>query len=77
MTIMFYLEKPEEGGETAFPAADNITYNEAVCFFNYDVGMIQPAETLNNVFMSLTFFFFLCINSMISESHSTVQISTV
>lgn len=33
MTIMFYLEKPEEGGETAFPAADNITYNEAVCFY--------------------------------------------
>jgi len=28
MTIMFYLEKPEEGGETAFPAADNVTYSE-------------------------------------------------
>lgn len=29
MTIMFYLEAPEDGGETAFPAADNITYSEA------------------------------------------------
>lgn len=30
MTIMIYLREPEDGGETAFPAADNITYSDAV-----------------------------------------------
>jgi len=29
ITIMAYLAVPEEGGETAFPAADNITYSDA------------------------------------------------
>ncbi|XP_057291010.1 transmembrane prolyl 4-hydroxylase-like [Hydractinia symbiolongicarpus] len=29
MTIMIYLREPEDGGETAFPAADNITYSDA------------------------------------------------
>lgn len=29
ITIMAYLDTPEEGGETAFPAADNITYADA------------------------------------------------
>jgi len=29
ITIMAYLAEPEEGGETAFPAADNITYSDA------------------------------------------------
>jgi len=29
ITAMGYLEAPEEGGETAFPAADNITYADA------------------------------------------------
>jgi len=34
MTIMFYLEAPTDGGETAFPAADNITYSDAVSFLS-------------------------------------------
>lgn len=29
MTIMVYLQEPEIGGETAFPAADNITYSDS------------------------------------------------
>lgn len=29
ITVMGYLEEPEEGGETAFLAADNITYTDA------------------------------------------------
>ena len=31
---MVYLKEPEEGGETAFPAADNITYSESVSIFS-------------------------------------------
>ena len=33
---MVYLKEPEEGGETAFPAADNITYSESVSIFSYN-----------------------------------------
>ncbi|XP_065676544.1 transmembrane prolyl 4-hydroxylase [Hydra vulgaris] len=29
ITVMVYLNTPEEGGETAFPAADNITYSDS------------------------------------------------
>ena len=36
ITIMVYLKEPEEGGETAFPAADNITYSESVSIFSYN-----------------------------------------
>ena len=30
VTVMFYLNEPEEGGETAFPLANNETYLEEV-----------------------------------------------
>lgn len=30
VTVLFYLNTVEEGGETTFPVADNRTYNEVV-----------------------------------------------
>ena len=30
MTILYYLNQPDEGGETAFPAADVENFNETV-----------------------------------------------
>ncbi len=31
ITIVFYLNDVEEGGETAFPVADNATFSTEVC----------------------------------------------
>ena len=39
---MGYLDNPEEGGETAFLAADNITYADAVSSHLYHWGFTQP-----------------------------------
>ena len=33
ITVLFYLNSVEGGGETAFPVADNGTYEEMVCLF--------------------------------------------
>ena len=31
LTVLYFLNVVEEGGETAFPIADNKTYDEEVC----------------------------------------------
>ena len=33
ITVLYYLNQPEAGGETAFPAADVDSFNETVGYF--------------------------------------------
>jgi len=35
MTVLVFLNEPEEGGETAFPFANNNTFNKEVFITNY------------------------------------------
>lgn len=37
VTVLFYLNTVEEGGETTFPVADNRTYDEVVSHANLDL----------------------------------------
>ena len=35
ITVLYFLSDVEEGGETAFPIADNETFDEDVSFYKY------------------------------------------
>ena len=47
ITLMAYLNDVEEGGETAFPAADNATYDSNVSTFCVELHLFRqiPGET--------------------------------
>ena len=40
ITVLYYLNQPEAGGETAFPAADVESFNETVRLPLYNTTMI-------------------------------------
>lgn len=49
VTIMFYLNDVEEGGETAFPAADNATYSEELLRYRgKDADDVKDSYNLSN-----------------------------
>ena len=48
ITVLFYLNSVEGGGETAFPVADNRTYDEVVrnCVWVWKCERTQPCKSI-------------------------------
>lgn len=40
MTVLYFLNDVEEGGETAFPIADNITYDDEVRAYSVAIATL-------------------------------------
>lgn len=55
ITVLFYLNSVEGGGETAFPVADNRTYDEVVS----RSGVVY--------FMHTVHVFHVCVNSLVCQ----------
>ena len=53
LTLLYFLNDVEEGGETAFPIADNETYDEDVSYSGIHVPSV-------NLFCALTPWLLIC-----------------
>lgn len=46
MTVLYFLNDVEEGGETAFPLADNATFDHEVTAYATEIYRLLPIDDL-------------------------------
>lgn len=64
ITVLFYLNSVEGGGETAFPVADNRTYDEVV---RNCVGLEMCTRALQKYCVHTVHVFHICVNSLVCQ----------